>query len=50
MEKVWRSVYSAVFFCSFNLLSRRVLLNSQERIELQLHEWRVNRGSRPRKI
>ena len=33
MEKVWRIVYSAVFFCSFNMLKHLVLLIAREGIE-----------------
>jgi hypothetical protein len=41
MEKVWRIVYSAVFFCSFKPLSPQVLLTVREGVELQPHAWRA---------
>jgi len=50
MEKVWRIVYSAVFFCSFTPLSPQVLLNGREGIELQPMSGELDRGCRPRQI
>jgi hypothetical protein len=51
MEKVWRIVYSAVFFCSFKPLSPQVLLTVREGVELQpMSGDDLNRGCGPCQI
>jgi len=50
MEKDLRIVYSAVFFCSFNMLKHLVLLIVREGLELQPHCGELDRGYRPGQI
>jgi hypothetical protein len=50
MEKNLRIVYSAVFFCSFNMLKHLVLSIVREGIELQPPCEELDRGHRSSQI
>jgi hypothetical protein len=50
MEKDLRIVYSAVFFCSFNMLKHVVLIDCPRRDKIKAARGELDRGYRPGQI